>query len=318
MARRLLEKEEFLLNDEKEIENIVLYEKDPQRKIAWITFNNPDKMNALPVFAFDRAAELVRDAEYDNDVKIIIFRGNGPCFGTGADAGELGYYIGYGTGKTPEERKRPSQLRRMLADRAHVGGLTAFDRTVFHCIKATICQVHSFCYGGHFQIANSADIVIATPDAMFAHPAWRYLGPLMPWAQMIDNLGLKKVKEICLTARPMGADEAERFGLVTKVVPNEDLEKTVLDFAQAINMIPMDNIAVGKALIELNMEARGLGVGYWSEWAGHGWTTNMAMMPGEWNFLKERRDKGLTQALEERDMMVAPQFRWGKGRFLKE
>lgn len=311
MPRRLLDKEEYLLSDPEVIEKLVLYEKDPERKIAWIISNNPEKLNCLPIFALDRVAELIRDAEYDEEVKVIGFKGNGPCFGTGADAEELGYYIGYGTGKTAEERKRPSQIRRMLADRAHVGGLTAFDQAVYRCIKPTICQVHSYCYGGHFQIACSADIVVASEDAMFGHPAWRYLGPLMPWAQMIDTLGLKKTKEIALTGRPMDAYEAEKAGLVNKVVSREKLEETVLDYVKAMSLIPLDSLAVGKALIENVMEARGVGVGYWSEWAGHGWTTNMIVQPGEWNFLKERRDKGLSRALDERDRMVAPLFRWG-------
>jgi len=312
MAKRLLAKEEYMITDPEILERFVLYEKEPEKKIARIIFNRPEMLNALPIHAFDRVAELVRDAEMDDDVKVIIFKGNGPCFGTGADADELGYYIGYGKGDTPEERRRPSQRRRMLGDKLHTAGPLSYTQTVMRCLKATICQVHGYCYGGHVYIAMASDIVIASEDAMFTHPAFRYLGPLAPFSEWILTIGLKRVKEMVLTMRPIEADEAERWGMVNRVVPLERLEQEVNDWAQAISIMPIDSLCVGKALIEANLEAMGIGVGYWTEWAGHGWTTNQRFEPGEWNFMKARRDKGLSAALDERDRMVAPFFRMGK------
>jgi len=203
----------------------------------------------------------------------------------------------------------------MLPDRNLVFG--AFERTIIECLKATVCQVHGYCYGGHIQIALASDIVIASPDATFTHPAFRYLGPspqdMYLW---IENLGLKKMKEIMLTMRPLSAEEGLQCGLVNKVVPKEELEQWAEDYAQAIAVMPLDAIMMGKAMIQFIMEARGKGVGTMSAWVGHGWSTNLVYQPDEWNFMKERRDKGLTQALKERDQMVAPFFRMG-GRLKK-
>jgi enoyl-CoA hydratase len=303
-----------MLTDPEKIGKMVLYEVDHEKKIAWIITNRPETLNALPLAALELIGDYVKEAESDNDVKVIIFKGNGPCFGTGADASELGHYIGYKSGRTAEERRRPAQRQRMLPDRNIVFG--AFERVIMECLKATISQVHSYCYGGHFQMAMASDIIVATEDAMFTHPAFRYLGPLGDFSWWIDQgLTLKKLKEITLTGRALTAREAEQLGIVNKVVPREELEQWTLDFAQAIAVQPLDGIMVGKALMLANMEARGKSVGsVVSGWIGHGWITNLSFDPGDWSFMKARRDKGLSEALKERDEIVAPYFRLSHGR----
>ena len=302
---------EGMRTDEETAEKMVLYERDAEKHVARIIFNNPKQLNALPIAAFERVGDLVKEAEVDNDIKVIIFKGIDPCFGTGADAAELGHYIGYKSAKTKEDRRRPAQRQRMLPDRNIVFG--AFERVIMECLKATICQVQGYCYGAHLQIALAADIVIASPDALFTHPAFRYLGPapqdMYLW---IENLGLKKMKEIMLTMRSMSAEEGLQCGLVNKVVPREELEQWTEDYAQAISIMPLDSIMMGKTMFQAIMEARGKGIGTMTGWMGHGWSTNIVYEPGEWNFMKERRDKGLSQALHERDQMVAPFFRQGK------
>jgi enoyl-CoA hydratase len=304
---------EHMETDPATLERYVRYEVDPERSLATIIFDRPDLMNALPVAALERIGDLVREAEVDDRVKVILFRGEGPCFGTGADGNELGHYIGYKSGTDATKRKRPPQRTRILPDRNVL--YNAFQRPIEQCLKATICQVHSYCYGGHMQIALAADIVIATPDAQFTHPAFRYLGPgpqdMYLW---IENLGLKKMKDLMLTMRPIGAHEAEDAGFVTRVVEYDELEQWVGDYIQAIATMPIDSLMMGKAMMNIIMEARGKSIGAMTCWVGHGWATNVAFEEGDWNFLKERREKGLTEALRERDAMVAPFFRLGKTR----
>lgn len=302
---------EHMETDPAVLEEVVQYETDPERSVAYITFNAPDKLNALPIAALERVGDLVREAEVDDDVKVIVFRGNGPCFGTGADASELGHYVGYGM--KDGKPVKPSQRQRALPDRNVIFG--AFNAVISNCLKATIAQVHGYCYGGHFQIALACDIVIATPDAAFTHPAFRYLGPapqdMYAW---VENIGLRKMKEIMLTMRPLGAQEAEDAGFVNMVVPPDELEQWVDDYVQAISMMSLDGIVLGKSMMRLMMEARGKSIGEMIGWIGHGWSTNLQLREGEFNFLKERRDKGLSQTLRERDEAVAPFFRLGATR----
>ncbi|CAG4885116.1 putative Enoyl-CoA hydratase [Georgfuchsia toluolica] len=302
--------DEAMLTDEVELGKQVLYATDKEKHTATITFNAPEALNGLPVAGLELVGDLIKRAEADNDVKIIVFKGNGPCFGTGANASELGHYIGYKDGKSVDGRQRPTQRQRMLPDRNIVFG--AFERVATECLKATVCQVHGYCYGAHMQLALASDIVIASPDAQFGHPAFRYLGcgpqNMYLW---LENLGIKKMKEVMLTMRALTAAEAEQAGFVAKVVPREELEQWVADYCQAIALMPLDGIMMGKANIQMMMEARGKGIGTMVGWVGHGWCTNMSLEKGEFNFLKERRNKGLSKALHDRDQAVAPYFRMG-------
>jgi enoyl-CoA hydratase len=294
--------------DQESLEKYVKYDVDEKRFVATITFDRPERLNAIPVAAFERVGDLVREAEADDRVKVIVFKGEGDHFGTGADAAELGHYIGYKSGTDKESRRRPSQRQRILPDRNILS--SGFTRPIIESLKATICQVQGYCYGGHFQIALSADIVIATPDAKFTHPAFRYLGPgpqdMYHW---IEKMGLTTMKDVMLTMRAIGAEEGERKGLVTKVVEPDDLQRWVDDYADAIAVMPLDSLMMGKSMMQVIMEARGKGLGAMTSWVGHGWVTNASFEPGDWNFLKERRDKGVSNALAERDLLVAPFFR---------
>jgi enoyl-CoA hydratase len=133
------------------------------------------------------------------------------------------------------------------------------------------------------------------------------------WA-WVENLGIKKMKEIMFTMRALGAEEAEKAGLVNKVVAKEDLDQWVRDYAQAVSMMPLDGIMIGKSLMRMMMEVRGKGLGEIIAWAGHGWATNLKLEEGEFNFVRERMVKGLSKTLHDRDMKVAPFFRLGETR----
>lgn len=291
------------------LEGDILYEVDEEKKVAYITFNRPDRLNAITIAGFDYVAHLVKRAERDSRVRVIVFRGNGPCFGTGGDAKELGHYVGY---RVVDGRPvRPSQARRMVPDRDTLFGALGMEQTIGRCLKPTVVQAHSYCYGGHLQIAAAADMVIASDDALFVHPAWRYLGPIFNFSNLIEKVGITKTREMVLTARPLSAAEAETAGLVTKMVPVEELNRWVDDYCAAIEALPADGVSMGKAMIELVLDARGAMVGAGAGWIGHGWITNLKYGPDEWNFLKARESEGLTAALERRDAMVAPHFRMG-------
>lgn len=295
------------------MEDDILYEVEDDTHVARIIFNRPDRLNAVTIAGFDYVSQLVKRAERDERVRVIVFEGVGPCFGTGGDANELGYYIGYGD--TAEGKpKRPSQRRRMVPDRDVLFGNLGVEQVIGRCVKPTIAKIHGYCYGGHLQMALSCDIQIAADDAYFVHPAWRYLGPIFNFGLLIEKVGVTKAKEMVLTARPVGAAEAAESGLVTKVVANEDLERWTQDYCTAITTLPTDGLSMGKAMIEMVLDARGASMGSLSGWIGHGWITNLRFEPDEWNFLKARSEEGLTAALEKRDEMVPEYFRMARHR----
>ena len=155
----------------------------------------------------------------------------------------------------------------------------------------------------------------ARQEVDFTHPAFRYLGPApQDMYHWIEKVGLTMMKDVMLTMRAVGAEEGERKGLVTKVVPEDELEKWVGDYADAIAVMPLDSLMMGKSMMQVVMEARGKGLGAMTGWVGHGWATNVSFEEGDWNFLKERREKGIAQALADRDRLVAPYFRLSESR----
>jgi enoyl-CoA hydratase len=151
-------------------------------------------------------------------------------------------------------------------------------------------------------------MVIASEDALFTHPAFRYLGPFINVVPMVENMGLHKFKELALTGRPFTADEMERAGFVNRVVPRDELEDMVRQYAKAVSLMPLDGIVMGKSQMELALEARGYGVGFIQAWAGHSWITNLSYEERDFNFLKNRRDRGPGDAMLYRDSLAPEGF----------
>src|SRR3990172_1354943 len=151
-------------------EQWVLFEKDKERKIASIILNRPETLNACNLAMWDRINHLVQEVDEDEDVKVLIFKGRGRCFSSGHDVSELGYMHGYGSGEHGE--RRPSQRQRIWIDCNHFMGKRGWCQTILDCKKATIAQVHGYCYGGGLNIVLESDLAVAADNSFFTHPGW--------------------------------------------------------------------------------------------------------------------------------------------------
>lgn len=277
-------------------EDWILFHKDVERKIATITLNRPEVLNAMTLAMYDRVNQIVADLDDDEEVKVLIFKGAGEAFCSGFDVGELGFIHGQSDGMRKE--RRPSQRARLAMDRNRFWGRRGPYATVLHCQKATIAQVHKYCYGGGVEFALACDIVIAAEGTLFTHPGWRYIGPTGDLALWIQTVGVKKAKEMMLTGTPIDAEEALRVGLVNKVVPLERLEEETNRMAVEIARLPFDGIALGKAHFEAALDALGVGsVGYML----HALQTNIRYEPDEFNLFRQRRDRGVKDAIKDRE-----------------
>ncbi|MFC1886037.1 enoyl-CoA hydratase/isomerase family protein [Thermodesulfobacteriota bacterium] len=290
---KLIEKHKEVLKEE------ILLEKNPKEKMAWITINRPEKLNTILDSHYAYLAQMMSELDWDDDVKVIIFKGAGRCFGAGHDIAGLG--IRHGIDIQGQER-RPSQRQRILVDRA--GGVRGtFNLTDYirKSVKTTIAQVHSYCYGAHMFMAMACDMIVAAPDALFTHPGFRYIGPTNDLGLLFRSLPLKIVQEMVLTGRALNAQEAFQYGLVNRVVPFEQLEAEVMKMARAAAALPFDGIVTGKAAIEGVLEAAGVGQGNYIGNLVHALQTNMRYEPGEFNLLRSRREKGIKGATVERE-----------------
>jgi enoyl-CoA hydratase len=288
-------------------EDQVIREYDKDTMSLWVTFNIPEKLNAGPLALWHWLSVFFPSVDRDDSIKTVVLRGAGDDFGTGGDATELGHYIGFDKG-TDAKPRRPPQRRRVVPDREINFGHQGFEQALHRCSKVTIVEAKGYTYGAHLQLAMLADIVIASPEAVFTHPAFRYLGPFINVIPLVESMGLHKFKELVLTGRPFTADEMERAGLVNKIVPKKDLESTLRGYCKAVSLMPLDGLVMGKGLIEQALEGRGFTLGFVSSWTGHGWITNLRYEDDDFNFLKNRRDRGLTDAMEYRDGLAPEGF----------
>lgn len=272
-----------------------LYEVNKQKKIATITFNRPEKLHAFSQPEMREIIARLDEAEADDNVKVVIFKGSGKAFGGGYDVTQLGPARGLVPGR------RPSQRERLVSIKPDWWGHRGILQKIVKCDKVTIAQVHGYCYGGHFEIMVACDLAVASEDAVFSHPGYRYVGPEGPIALYILMMGIKRVKEMMLLGRPLTAKQALDFGLINEVVPKDKLEEEATIWAETVAQLALDGIVVGKASFNLALDMLGVSAAYTSAWVTHAWMSNLKFEPGEFNLLKELKDKGKQGTYTERD-----------------
>ena len=208
---------------------------------AWLTLNRPDKLNALSYeLVRQLRAELTQVAE-DEDVKVVVLTGAGRAFSAGYDLSE----------EADSKVEGADRWRHILADDV---GLTL---ELWALPKPTIAAVHGWCLAGGCELAMACDLIVAAEDARFGEPEIRYgSGPvtlLMPFL-----LGQKKTNELLFTGDAIEAVEAERIGLVNRMVARDALEDAVEELVRKIAPTPLPVLRLTKLALVRAYEAMGL------------------------------------------------------------
>jgi enoyl-CoA hydratase len=272
-----------------------LYEVDKEKRIARLTFNRPEKLHAIrPPDDPEEVIERIIEAERDDNVAVVIIKGSGRAFGGGYDMDAVREDRGF------HEAKRPPQRRRWKGVDVW-WGRRAILQKILTCDKVTIAQVHGYCYGGHLEIMCACDLAIASEDALFTHPGYTYMGIEGPIPLYILMMGWRRVKEMMLIGKPLTAQEAKEFGIINRVVARDRLEGEVNQVAEIIASRPLDGIVMGKKEFGLAMDMMGVSAGYDLAAITHTLTSNMKFEPGEFNLMKELRDKGRKGMYAARD-----------------
>ena len=188
--------------------------------IGWITFNNPERSNAVSMAMWEALGDIVRDYEQDGAIRVIVLKGAGDkAFVSGADISEF-----------EEKRSSPETTRiyNQASGRA--------NETLMHAAKPTIAMIRGFCIGGGVSVALSCDLRIAAEDARFGVPAARLgLGyEAKGVRKLMAVVGPAYAKEIFFTARQFTAEEALAMGLINRVVAGAQLETYVRNYAETI------------------------------------------------------------------------------------
>jgi len=194
-------------------ENILV---DTRGRVGIITLNRPKALNALNDALVDEMGLALDQFESDENIGAIVITGSEKAFAAGADIGAMAGF---------------SYMDAYLGDY-----ITRNWERVRSCRKPVIAAVAGFALGGGCEMAMACDIIIAADTAMFGQPEVK-LG-ILPGAGGTQRLpravGKAKAMDLCLTGRMMNAEEAERAGLVSRIVPADALMEEALKAAETI------------------------------------------------------------------------------------
>lgn len=210
-----------------------------QGEIGLVTLNNPEKRNVLSRLALEQLIERLDEAEASGDVKCVILAAAGPAFSAGHDLREI-------VDATDAERESLFAL------------CTQAMQAVRNLSLPVIAQVQGIATAAGCQLAATCDLIVAAEEATFATPGIKIgLFCSTPAVALSRAVGKKKAMEMLLTAEPISAREAERIGLVNRVVPLKQLAEATLALARQIAAASPYTIGLGKRAF---YEQAGLGI----------------------------------------------------------
>ena len=187
-----------------------------EQSIFWLTLNRPEARNALDANMLGEIDRAIAEAEANDQVKVIIIQGAGEkSFAAGADIKQL------------NERKPLEAL---------VPGMQGIYSTIENSTKVTIAAVRGYALGGGCELAMSCDIRLATKNAKFGLPELNLaIVPASGGTQRLSRMvGKGRALDMILTGKIIDGEEAERIGLVSYFVEEEELQEKILEVADKV------------------------------------------------------------------------------------
>ena len=188
------------------------------RAIAVLTLQRADRRNALSIALRDEMNDALDELAADEALRAVVVTGAGSVFSAGFDLDEFG----------------------RLGEPEFAAGLWAssdrWHRTVLEFPLPVVAAVNGAAYGGGFDLAVMCDLRIASPSARFAHPEHAF--SQVVYAPLHDLVGGAVARDLALTGRVVDAEEAKTLGLVTRVVPEDELLDDAVAVAREIARAP--------------------------------------------------------------------------------
>ncbi|HEX3392184.1 MAG TPA: enoyl-CoA hydratase/isomerase family protein [Solirubrobacteraceae bacterium] len=207
--------------------------------VRHVVLNRPEKRNAMNQELLHELAAALHEAEAEDSVHCVVLRGEGNVFSAGVDLGELMSFAG-----------DPAVLRPFR------GVFLECANACEEMPKPVICQIHHTCVGGALEVALGCDLRIASSDSQLGLPEVKFgiIPDVGGCSRLPAVVGVGRAKELILTGRTIDAHEAERIGLVNRVVAPDELEQATQ--ALVDELLANSHWAVGRAKRVIDASAR--------------------------------------------------------------
>ncbi|NYT63286.1 enoyl-CoA hydratase [Alcaligenaceae bacterium] len=205
-------------------------------RVGWLTLNRPKALNALNNELIDELAQAMRDFDTDDNIGAIVLTGSEKAFAAGADIAAMQGW---------------SYMDVYKGD--YLGGNW---ESIKRIRKPIIAAVAGYALGGGCELAMTCDFIIAADNARFGQPEIK-LGVIPGYGgtqRLPRAIGKAKAMDMVLTARMISADEAERAGLVSRVVPAERLLDEALEAATVIASMSLPSVIMAKECVNAAYE----------------------------------------------------------------
>jgi len=259
-------------------------------RVAKITLNRPDRLNAISREVPSEIAHAVELANANDLVHVILVQGAGRAFCAGYDLKD--------SAEAPREQTGTQELPYdPFIDFQRMDRNTQNFQTLWRSYKPVVCKVHGYAVAGGTDIALSCDLIVMAEDAKIGYPPARVWGcpTTMMW---VFRVGAERAKRMLLTGDLIDGREAERIGLVCKAVPAERLDAEVAAMCDRMKAVPKSQLWMQKAAINAAYDNMGMRTVQTIATVFDGLTRHSP--EGLW-FKSRAEEAGFHQAISERD-----------------
>ena len=220
-------------------------------RIARITLNRPERLNAIGLAMPHEIRDAVRWAEDDDEVHVVVLDGAGRSFCAGYDLVE------FGSGRDAHPCQQEAYPYDAMTDYAAMKGYTEDFMSLWRCRKPTIAMVHGHAVAGGSDIALCCDLLVMADDARIGYMPTRVWG-CPTTAMWTYRLGPARAKQLMFTGDLLDGRQAADWGLANLAVPAADLEAATMKLALRIAGVPLSHLAMHKLVVNQAMLAMGL------------------------------------------------------------
>ena len=234
-----------------DFKTLLVRQQSGQPRIARITLNRPERLNAISQGMPAEIRAAVQWAESNADVHVIVLDGAGRAFCAGYDLQD------FGSGRVDHPCQQERHPWDPMADYAEMKRYTEDFMSLWRCRKPTIAMVHGHAVAGGSDIALCCDLLVMADDAKIGYMPTRVWG-CPTTAMWTQRLGPARAKQLMFTGDVIPGAQAADWGLANLAVPAGELEAATLKLAERIAGVPASHLAMHKLVVNQAMLTMGL------------------------------------------------------------